>query len=397
MARAGFARVAMIAVTLGCAAGMALVAVATAATPAASPICLVLNGQEVAAGIPPCVVGGRVFVPLRVVAEAFGCAVAWDHAAQTISVNSPGEHHPVPAPGRGPCPRLVVDGLEARPDPPPLLLGGRLMVPLRLVAEYLGFDVSWDPTSRTVAIGWGGPYLEVHFIGGPAILIELPDGQNILVGAAAEGSGDDGRAVLAYLDAEGITQLNWVVVSGPDADDTGGLGEVIRSVPAGKMLLTEPLAPSVGAAAHARGIEVVDAQPGMTLVRGCDTKGESEISVTVLGPLRPDRAGAGRSSLVLKVSYGEVDFLLAGDAGADEQGDLSTLDLSADVLQVVEGAYPPTPAFLAAVTPRFMVIAGKTGATLTGLPAATGAPGGPPRTIIARVSPHSLTFVPPIH
>ncbi len=351
-------------------------AAATVAAPAASPIRFVLDGQEIATDAPPCVVDGRVLVPLRMVAEAFGCAVAWDPAAQTITVNSPGECHPVPGPDRGPSapipdeqssggvgpdagriPRLIIDGFEVRPEPPPRLLGARLMVPLRLIAEYLGFDVSWQPTSRTVAVGWGGPYLEVHFIGespGPgghretgeagrageprrageagaaggsvsAVLIELPDGQNVLMVTAAAIRGEGGRAVLAYLAAEGVVQLNWVVVPRSSANDNGGLGEVIRSVPVGKVLTTELLATALGEAARAHGVEVLIAQPGMTLVRGCDSKGEGDISVIVASALHADGSGDDRSAaagcscaadspIVLHVSYGHVNFLLDGSS-----------------------------------------------------------------------------------
>ena len=48
--------------------------------------------------------------------------------------------------------RLVVDGREILPDVAPRLIDGRVMVPLRWVAEALGARVEWDETTRTVIV-----------------------------------------------------------------------------------------------------------------------------------------------------------------------------------------------------------------------------------------------------
>lgn len=48
--------------------------------------------------------------------------------------------------------RILVDGSEVIPDVPPTLVQGRVMVPLRTVAEALGAQVEWDATNRTMII-----------------------------------------------------------------------------------------------------------------------------------------------------------------------------------------------------------------------------------------------------
>lgn len=45
---------------------------------------------------------------------------------------------------------LVVESKTVYPDVPPQIVNGRVMVPLRFVAETLGMEVSWDDTTRTV-------------------------------------------------------------------------------------------------------------------------------------------------------------------------------------------------------------------------------------------------------
>ena len=48
--------------------------------------------------------------------------------------------------------RLVVDGKEVQPDVPPVLQDGRVLVPVRWVAEALGANVEWDAAKNAVLI-----------------------------------------------------------------------------------------------------------------------------------------------------------------------------------------------------------------------------------------------------
>ncbi|MGB9886764.1 MAG: copper amine oxidase N-terminal domain-containing protein [Moorellales bacterium] len=59
---------------------------------AAQPIKLVVNGREVACDPPPQVIGGRVFVPIRFVAEALGAKVEWQD--QTVFILTPDYRSP---------------------------------------------------------------------------------------------------------------------------------------------------------------------------------------------------------------------------------------------------------------------------------------------------------------
>lgn len=48
--------------------------------------------------------------------------------------------------------RLVVNGTEVKANPPPVMMQGRVFVPVRFVAEALGVYVEWDPGRNTVII-----------------------------------------------------------------------------------------------------------------------------------------------------------------------------------------------------------------------------------------------------
>ena len=46
----------------------------------------------------------------------------------------------------------VLNGKKTEIDVPPIILNGRLMVPVRFAAENLGVNVSWDETTQTVTL-----------------------------------------------------------------------------------------------------------------------------------------------------------------------------------------------------------------------------------------------------
>lgn len=57
---------------------------------AAQTIRLVVNRKEVSSNPPPQMIGGRVFVPVRFVAEALGAKVEWDSRSSTVIISSNG-------------------------------------------------------------------------------------------------------------------------------------------------------------------------------------------------------------------------------------------------------------------------------------------------------------------
>jgi len=45
---------------------------------------------------------------------------------------------------------IVVDGKTLQPDVPPIIVEGRTMVPMRIIFEELGADVTWIPESQMI-------------------------------------------------------------------------------------------------------------------------------------------------------------------------------------------------------------------------------------------------------
>jgi hypothetical protein len=125
----------------------ALVAVMPlAATAQTAPVTVTVNGDAVAFDQPPVERVGRVYVPLRGVFEQLGASVVYEggkieatRGATTVALQIGSNS-------------AVVNGAPVALDAPPFLIGARTLVPLRFVAQALGANVSYDGSTRTVAI-----------------------------------------------------------------------------------------------------------------------------------------------------------------------------------------------------------------------------------------------------
>lgn len=116
--------------------------------PGARALSVRVNGAVLRLDPAPVVVSGRTLVPMRAIAEALGAEVAWEAASRTAVV-SLGARRVEIVPGRR---TARIDGAEAALDQPALVVAGRTMLPLRFVAEALGFRVAYDAAADAAEI-----------------------------------------------------------------------------------------------------------------------------------------------------------------------------------------------------------------------------------------------------
>lgn len=124
-----------------------------------SGISINIDGSDLYMDVPPIIMGGRTMVPLRAVSEAVGCKVDWFEEDQSIVVYSPAGGDPILFMGIN-DPDVTrnyyngqtgeITGEVIMIDSPPVISNGRTMVPLRFIAESIGFDVEWDNNSKIV-------------------------------------------------------------------------------------------------------------------------------------------------------------------------------------------------------------------------------------------------------
>lgn len=123
----------------------------------AGEIGLKVNGATVK-NLPmhPVIIGDYTMVPAREVFEQMGCGVVWHDDICSVEIIDSGVSVFVKIGDRN----VIIGGNKVpieEPQPLPMLIGKspaelKTMVPVRFIAEKLGFIVEWDNASRTVLI-----------------------------------------------------------------------------------------------------------------------------------------------------------------------------------------------------------------------------------------------------
>ncbi|MCL2336015.1 MAG: stalk domain-containing protein [Firmicutes bacterium] len=105
-----------------------------------NPIPVLLDGAPITMDSQPVILDGRTFVPFRALAEALGVNVSWDGTTQTVQADD----------GTNAI-RLQIGSNTAYRneapvalDAPPLITGGRTLIPLRFFSEAFDCQVAWD-------------------------------------------------------------------------------------------------------------------------------------------------------------------------------------------------------------------------------------------------------------
>ncbi|MBT9172706.1 MAG: hypothetical protein DDT21_01092 [Syntrophomonadaceae bacterium] len=130
------------------------------------PIRVVVDGTELG-GVSPQLVNRRVMVPYRVVAERLGARVSWNAGERSVTVTDGDTVIRLTA-GQAVA---ASNGRQIRLDTAPVLLDGRLFVPLRFLGTGLGWRVNWEAATRTVQLS-SVPALTVR--------VAIPDGVTAL-------------------------------------------------------------------------------------------------------------------------------------------------------------------------------------------------------------------------
>jgi competence protein ComEC len=200
---------------------------------------------------------------------------------------------------------------------------------------------------------------EAHFIDvgkGDAILIKAGDKCMLVDG----GRQVEGPKLVSYLKGQGVTSIDVMVATHPHADHIGGLLDVLEEIPVKEVLdsgipQSTKTYESFLTLIDRKNIPYTVAESGQTFDLG------PGVRVDVLAPfaVRNDD-GINENSIILKVIYKNVTFLLMGDAGVPEERQLmaSGYDLRSDVYKVPHHGswYSASREFLTAVSPEVSII-----------------------------------------
>lgn len=109
---------------------------------------VLVDGEAIVNDVAPVIRGERTYLPIRVVAEELGAAVAWNEPEQTVTITKDDLEIVIYISQ----PFAVVNGEPVQLDAPAFIDADRTYLPIRFVAEKLGAEVIWNDTDGTVTI-----------------------------------------------------------------------------------------------------------------------------------------------------------------------------------------------------------------------------------------------------
>lgn len=119
-------------------------------TPAsANGITVIVNGEVVTdLEHAPVIRNGSLLIPLNGILDRMAATVAWQGLTKTVDVQRGATHIRLVANS----PEARINGMLQQMDVAPEVIGGTIMVPLRFIADSLGLQTDWNPTSRQLTL-----------------------------------------------------------------------------------------------------------------------------------------------------------------------------------------------------------------------------------------------------
>lgn len=116
----------------------------------AEEINIEIDGEKIKNfNMPPIIIEGRTLVPLRDIFEHIDARIEWDKDTREIFVQKDGIDIVFQIDNKQAV-KNFVDIIEL--DVAPKIINGYTMLPLRAISDSIGYNVSWDNTTRTVKI-----------------------------------------------------------------------------------------------------------------------------------------------------------------------------------------------------------------------------------------------------
>ncbi|HHX18648.1 MAG TPA: copper amine oxidase [Clostridium sp.] len=107
-----------------------------------------INGSPIKMDVQPYIINGRTYVPLRFVVEALGADVHWEPEERKAIITCDDKDIEMFVDNN----ILLVDEIEQPMDTNIEIVDGRIMIPIRFIAENLGCSVEWDGLVFSVLI-----------------------------------------------------------------------------------------------------------------------------------------------------------------------------------------------------------------------------------------------------
>ena len=207
--------------------------------------------------------------------------------------------------------------------------------------------------------------LQVHMIDvGQADCFLLVQGdQTALVDCGTRSTGED---AIAYLKEIGITQLDYVFGTHPHDDHMGGMYDVITTLDIGTIVIPKVKSGDVTSNWYQKLMkEIKEGEYDVKYVNVGDIYELGEADMKVIGPINDPDGELNNYSTVMKVSFGEMDMIMTGDAEKEVERDILETgeNLDAEILKVGHHGSDTSSSkeFLDAISPEYALISCEVG------------------------------------
>jgi len=155
--------------------------------------------------------------------------------------------------------------------------------------------------------------LQVHFINvgkGDSTLFHVDDYTMLIDGGPRSKS----SCVLEYIGAQGISKLDIVIATHPHTDHIGGLIHIIDKY-ARRRDTSQLFEDYLDAILAKEDITFTEARDGMIRQLG-------PLKIQIIHPAKPDPGHLNHSSIVARIDFGDISFLMTGDTEREAEAEM---------------------------------------------------------------------------
>lgn len=201
--------------------------------------------------------------------------------------------------------------------------------------------------------------LIVHYIDvgqGDCIFVELPNKKTLLIDA---GTSKSYINIISYIKDLGYFFIDYVVITHPHADHIGSMDKVLRNFIVNEFFMPEcfpetKMFNTMLNTIKKQKIPIRLSRNGTIIIE------QDNLSIEVLSPINYSYSNTNNYSLVIKIDYGESEFLFTGDAETLVEEELlnNNIDIDSDILKVGHHGSntSSSEAFIEEVSPNIAVI-----------------------------------------
>lgn len=177
--------------------------------------------------------------------------------------------------------------------------------------------------------------LMVHYLDvgqGDSIFIELPNEETMLIDA---GESKSKQNILNYIENLGYEDIDYVVATHPHADHIGSMNTILKEFEINHIFLPNKIHDTKMFNTMLNTIKEKDI-PLHFVQTGYKILEKENLIIEVLNPIQNTYSNLNNYSIIIKMDYGESEFLFTGDAEILVEEDLlkNNIDIDSDILKV---------------------------------------------------------------